>query len=467
MMKPCGRRPAVRCALAKAADPAAREPSRPRGAIMSKTMQWLLAGAVVPAFALGLGTVTKAADRASIVVAQQQDKDTPEKGKPGHKGPATPGKGNAQQGKPPAHPAARQPGQAHPNAAQKPAPAHPKAVQQPAPAHPKAAQQPVPTHPKAAQQPAPTTQPGAHPPNQLPHPAARTPAVPPQHPAARTPAGTPQHPTAQTPAVTPPHPTARQPSAVPPPAAQRQPGPHPSAQQAPAAAPSTAQKPAAVPPAAAVKPQPGQLPHPTAQQAPLPGAAAPARPVARDRQQVLEQAKRAEEWRSRRVQDLHNQRQQVTEGNRTIIREPDRTIIRENGREIIRHNEIARFSFKARDVEVQQRGRDTVTTIVRPGGVRIVTVVDVNGRLLRRVRRDPGGREIIIIDNRVRDPRRAHEYYVDLPPPVIRIPRERYIVEAEHANEAAIYAALIAPPVEPIAQRYSLDEVRFSPMLRD
>jgi len=163
--------------------------------------------------------------------------------------------------------------------------------------------------------------------------------------------------------------------------------------------------------------------------------------------------------------DLRDHRQEVTEGGRTVIREPDRTIIRENGRIIIRHNEVDRFGFGARDVRVEQHGRDTTTIVVRPDGIRIVTVVDEDGHLLRRFRRDPDGREIIIIDN-PREARESDDYFIDLPPPVIRIPRERYIVEAEWADEAAIYAALTAPPVDLIERRYTLDEVRFSLPLR-
>ena len=34
------------------------------------------------------------------------------------------------------------------------------------------------------------------------------------------------------------------------------------------------------------------------------------------------------------------------------------------------------------------------------------------------------------------------DYFVELPPPVIRIPRERYIVEADRASREDIYAAL-------------------------
>ena len=56
--------------------------------------------------------------------------------------------------------------------------------------------------------------------------------------------------------------------------------------------------------------------------------------------------------------------------------------------------------------------------------------------------------------------------YVDLPPPVIRIPRDRYIVEAEDASPELIYDTMMAPPVERIERRYTLDEIRYSPSVR-
>jgi len=49
---------------------------------------------------------------------------------------------------------------------------------------------------------------------------------------------------------------------------------------------------------------------------------------------------------------------------------------------------------------------------------------------------------------------------------VIRIPRERYIVEADQADETLIYETLVAPPVERLSRRYSLDEIRYSPEVR-
>ena len=168
-----------------------------------------------------------------------------------------------------------------------------------------------------------------------------------------------------------------------------------------------------------------------------------------------------------RVDQVRGERRETVEGNRTFIREPDRTIIREEGRTIIRHSETDRFRVDAREVRSERQGVTTITTIERPDGSRIVTVVDDEGRLLRRSRRDRSGQDVILIDNSYRGPVQSQTYYVDLPPPVIRIPRERYILETERASGRDIYEVLIAPPVERIDRRYTLDEVRYSPRVRE
>jgi len=169
----------------------------------------------------------------------------------------------------------------------------------------------------------------------------------------------------------------------------------------------------------------------------------------------------------RRVDDLKKERREIKEGNKTIIREPDRTIIKEGGKAYIRHDESNRFRLGARDVRVERRGNENVTIIVRPGGERIVTVLDSNGYLLRRSRFLPDGREIIIIDNRPRAGMRVGNLFVVLPPPRIRIPRERYIVLYREAPPVLLYDTLTAPPVDYIERAYSLDEIRYSPSLRD
>jgi outer membrane protein OmpA-like peptidoglycan-associated protein len=173
-----------------------------------------------------------------------------------------------------------------------------------------------------------------------------------------------------------------------------------------------------------------------------------------------------------RIEGIRAERQVSTDGGRTVFREPDRTIIRDGGQTIIRHNEGDRFRYGARDVHIERRGNDNFTTVVRPNGDRIVNVVDENGFLIRRSRILPNGREIIIIDNRTRPRGFAPGigiggFFINLPPPVIRIPRERYVVDYGRAPLGWIYETLIAPPVEMIERPYSLDEIRYSAPLRD
>jgi outer membrane protein OmpA-like peptidoglycan-associated protein len=168
----------------------------------------------------------------------------------------------------------------------------------------------------------------------------------------------------------------------------------------------------------------------------------------------------------RRIDDFRGQRQESQQGGRTVFTEPGRIIVRDpNGQSFIRHNEVDRFRFGARDVRTEQRGAETRTIVIRPDGSQIITVNGRDGQLLRRIRRDQGGREVIIIDNSFR-PRGPAGFYVDLPPPVLQIPRERYIVDAEGASSDLIYDTLLAPPVERIARRYTLDEIRYSPAVR-
>ena len=179
-----------------------------------------------------------------------------------------------------------------------------------------------------------------------------------------------------------------------------------------------------------------------------------------------------------RLDDFRGQRQERNEGGRTIITEPGRVIVRDpNGQSFVRHNDVDRFRYGARDVRVDRQGNDNRTIIVRPDGTQIITLNDDRGNLLRRSRRGPDGREVVIIDNR-RGPGfgaglaagvvagAIGGYFVSLPPPTLRIPQNRYIVEAEDAPPQVIYDTLMAPPVDRIERPYTLDEIRYSPSVR-
>ena len=309
-------------------------------------------------------------------------------------------------------------------------------------------QQPGPTPPPRTTQPGPGQAPGLQPGPAQPR-TTQQPGQPPGTPAQRS-----QQP-------------GQAPGAQPGPAQPRttQPGPTPGAP----AQPQTTQQPPGQPPGA---PRRDQRP-------PAPGTPAPGTPAPSQNVQPVQPLPGAPgrpggaavdtRQQQQQFETLRQQRQERVENNgkRTVIEEPDhRMIIRESGRVFVRHDEVERFRLIGGDVRVERRPGEIITVMRRPGDVEIVTYVDDNGRLLRRVRRTRDGREFVLIDNRFRGPERA-EIFISLPPPRIVIPREEYIVEMEYAPRERIFAALEAPPIERIERPYTLDEVRFSPALRD
>ncbi len=181
--------------------------------------------------------------------------------------------------------------------------------------------------------------------------------------------------------------------------------------------------------------------------------------------------------RALRFEDMQKGRRERVEdgGKRRVIEEPDRrVIVRQGDRAIIRHDESARFRRVARDARTERRNDGTSVTIFNRRNGQVFSVVDADGRLIRRYRRTREGREVNLIDNR--------RHYgvgrrvalgvglglaVGLLAPRILIPREKYIVEYEHASADDVYEALSAPPIEELDREYSLEEIRASPHLRD
>ncbi len=123
-------------------------------------------------------------------------------------------------------------------------------------------------------------------------------------------------------------------------------------------------------------------------------------------------------------------------------------------------DEGGRLLYGADNVEVQNLPHGMTRTIVhRPHGVDIVTVRDRDGNIVKRSRVLPGGREIVLIDNRYPDTGAPSAILHDVPPPRVRIPQDRYIVDLGQASDAQIRDALLAPPVQRLPRRYTLDEI--------
>lgn len=163
---------------------------------------------------------------------------------------------------------------------------------------------------------------------------------------------------------------------------------------------------------------------------------------------------------------MRERRREIVEDGTTYIAEPGRLIERQDDRLFIRHDENQRFRDLGFNVRNERRGDEFVSVYDRLDGEQVVTVTDETGRLVRRYRRYRDGREIVIIDNGRDGPRLLRDDVVVLPPPPIQIPRERYIVDAESADEGLIYETLAAPPVYAAPRRYTLDEIRQSPNVR-
>jgi outer membrane protein OmpA-like peptidoglycan-associated protein len=181
----------------------------------------------------------------------------------------------------------------------------------------------------------------------------------------------------------------------------------------------------------------------------------------------------------RRFDDVQKGRKERVEegGRRRVIEEPGNRVIvkQDNARAIIRHDEAERFRRRPGAQTERRSDGATETSYVRKDGARVVTVLDTNGRLIRRYRRDRDGRERNIIDNRrflrnvaigVGIGAIAVGVALNLPPPRVSIPRDRYIVDYERASDDDLDEALEAEPVEQLERGYSLEEIRDNYELR-
>lgn len=166
-----------------------------------------------------------------------------------------------------------------------------------------------------------------------------------------------------------------------------------------------------------------------------------------------------------------------TRGRRFFEEPGNRTLIRQDNRVLVHRNEFDRLrQFNPNARSIRRPGGINETFYIRPDGVRVITEFDSAGRIVRRYGRRPGYPDIVYLDNR-RFYRNAAigvgiaavgiGIALALAPPVVAMPRERYIVEYDRASDDVIYETLTAPPIEQLPRRYSLDEVRYNHALRE
>jgi outer membrane protein OmpA-like peptidoglycan-associated protein len=113
------------------------------------------------------------------------------------------------------------------------------------------------------------------------------------------------------------------------------------------------------------------------------------------------------------------------------------------------------------------RYRETVT---RPNGIRIVTIYDQSGDVLRRSRFDQNGHETVLAYFDAHDDADLSDWHDpgdDLPPLQSDIAPQDYVLDADQANESQVQRFFAQPPVEQVQRLYSIDEVKRSARIRD
>ena len=174
------------------------------------------------------------------------------------------------------------------------------------------------------------------------------------------------------------------------------------------------------------------------------------------------------------IRDIQRERRVISneDGVRVTVEPGGRVIVQSGEQAVIRHDDRARFDRDDRDYRERRTrdgGREVIVTTRRGGEVR--TIYDPYGMMIQRERRDSDGRVYVLFDNRgfglgpVDEP--DWQPVVRLPPPVYNLPRERYRVEMRSAPPRYVEEALTAPPLVEVQPRYTLDQVIYSPDLRD
>ncbi len=182
----------------------------------------------------------------------------------------------------------------------------------------------------------------------------------------------------------------------------------------------------------------------------------------------IEMGTTREERRERR-RELRQQREDAE-----IVQEfnDNRTIVEINNQIFVESPDSDRLILDEDEVYYEELQRGRVREVVtRPNGVRLITVRNRYGDVIRRVRVAPDGREQVLVfvpDERLDTVDRWRDPARDLPPLRLTIPVSDYILEAERVeNPDRYYTFLEKPPVEPVRRMYSLEEVKRSARVRD
>ena len=205
-------------------------------------------------------------------------------------------------------------------------------------------------------------------------------------------------------------------------------------------------------------------------------AAAQAAPIAPEQIQpvIAEEGQRIDVGNTREERLRFRQERRERRQDAEVIEEfnDNRTIIQINNQTYIDSPDYDRIIHDRDDVYYEELPRGRIREVVtRPNGVRIVTVRNRYGDIIRRSRIEPDNREVILVyveDRYYQDEGSWRDPGLDLPPMRLTIPREEYILDADYVEDDELYYEFLEqPPVERVERTYSLTEVKRSARIRD
>ena len=183
-----------------------------------------------------------------------------------------------------------------------------------------------------------------------------------------------------------------------------------------------------------------------------------------------EEGKRVDEAEADELR--RERRRERREGADKVEEIGDRIVIQFNNQIVVESSDRDRLRRGAEDYYIEElRDGRTREVIVRSNGVRVVTIRNRYGDVLRRSRITPDGREYVLVYVRDDDYGSIREFRDpgrDLPPMRLTIPVDEYILDARVVEDPdRYYTFLDQPPVERVERLYSIDEVRYSARIRD
>lgn len=205
-------------------------------------------------------------------------------------------------------------------------------------------------------------------------------------------------------------------------------------------------------------------------------AAAQVAPIAPEKIQpvIAEEGQRIEAGDTREERERFRRERRERRDDAKVVQEfnDNRVIIQINNQIFIDSPDEGRIIRDRDDVYYEELPRGRVREVItRPNGVKIVTVRNRYGDIIRRSRIEPDNREVILVyveDRYYDDLEEWRDPGLDLPPMRLTIPRRDYILESEYVEDPDDYYEFLGrPPVERVERTYSLNEVKRSARIRD